>query len=168
MRRGTNINSSPPDETFRYCGKRGPPPRLAFIILLKVVPVPLGPPIPQPPARKHCTGDRVHNGKTTSKRICAPSAATFFSQSCEKQIPTKTNARLNQSGMGFGWNLLAGAKPLYHASCCKTRHMPRTVSRDPVARGHGNTVSLATVQITVRSLATCWVPATDCFVTVTE
>ena len=38
-----------------------------------------------------------------------------------------------------------------HASCCKTRHMPRTVSRDPVARGHGNTVSLATVQITVRS-----------------
>ena len=75
----------------------------------------------------------------------------IFSQSCKTQNPSKTNACLNQSGMGFAWNLLAGTKPLYHTSCCKTRHMPRTVSRDPVARGHGNTVSLATVQITVRS-----------------
>ena len=75
----------------------------------------------------------------------------IFSQSCKKQNPSKTNACLNQSGMGFAWNLLAGTKPLYHTSCCKTRHMPSTVSRDPVARGHGNTVSLATVQITVRS-----------------
>ena len=56
VRTVTNINSSTGHETLRYCGRPLPPPRLAFVILLKVVPVPLGPPIPQSPARKHCTG----------------------------------------------------------------------------------------------------------------
>ena len=56
VRTRTNINSSPGHETPRYCGRPGPPPRLALIILLKLVPIPLGPPTPQPPARKHCTG----------------------------------------------------------------------------------------------------------------
>ena len=31
----------------------------------------------------------------------------IFSQSCKKQNPSKTNACLNQSGMGFAWNLRA-------------------------------------------------------------
>ena len=49
-------NSSTGHETPRYCGRPLPPPRLAFIILLKVIPVPVGQPIPQSPARQHCTG----------------------------------------------------------------------------------------------------------------
>ena len=51
----------------------------------------------------------------------------IFSQSCKKQNPSKTNACLNQSGMGFAWNLLAGTKPLYHTSC------------DPLLSGAGPT-----------------------------
>ena len=51
----------------------------------------------------------------------------IFSQSCQKQNPSKTNACLNQSGMGFAWNLLAGTKPLYHTSC------------DPLLSGAGPT-----------------------------
>ena len=92
IRRGTNINSSPPDETPRYCGKRAPPPRLAFIILLMVVPIPLGPPTPQPQARKHCTGvlraSRENNFQTNLRTICG----NIFNQSCERQLSTKTNA----------------------------------------------------------------------------
>ena len=50
VRTVTNINSSTGHETPRYCGRPLPPPRLAFIILLKVVPIPVGPPTPQSPA----------------------------------------------------------------------------------------------------------------------
>ena len=52
------------------------------------------------------------------------------SQSCEKQITSKFHACLNQSGMGFACDLLAGAAPLYHASRNNNRRMPKTVSRD--------------------------------------
>ena len=47
---------------------------------------------PQPPARKHCTGvpraSRENNFQTNLRAICG----NIFSQSCEKQISTKTNA----------------------------------------------------------------------------
>ena len=56
VRSGTNKNSSTTHETPPYCGRVVPPPRLALIILLKAVPVPLGPPTAQSPARQHCTG----------------------------------------------------------------------------------------------------------------
>ena len=56
VRSGTNKLSSTTHETPPYFGRVVPPPRLAFIILLKAVPVPLGPPTAQPPARQHCTG----------------------------------------------------------------------------------------------------------------
>ena len=57
-----------------------------------------------------------------------------FSPRSESAIYCTSRQSTLQSGMGFGWNLLAGTKPLYRASCCKTRHMPRTVSRDLVAK----------------------------------
>ena len=69
--------------------------------------------------------------QTTPRTICDD----ICGQSCQKQIATKTHACLNQSGMGFGCDLLAGAQLLYHASCEKSRHMSTIVSRNVVARG---------------------------------
>ena len=69
--------------------------------------------------------------QTTPRTICD----NICGQSCKKQIATKTHACLNQSGMGFGCDLLAGAQLLYHASCEKSRHMSTIVSRNVVARG---------------------------------
>ena len=56
VRSGTNKFSSTTHETPPYCGRVVPPPRLALIMLLRAVPVPLGPPTAQSPARQHCTG----------------------------------------------------------------------------------------------------------------
>ena len=56
VRSGTNKFSRTTHETLPYFGRVVPRPRLAFIILLKAAPVPLGPPTVQSPARQHCTG----------------------------------------------------------------------------------------------------------------
>ena len=59
--------------------------------------------------------------QTTPRTICD----NICGQSCKKQIATKTHACLNQSGMGFGCDLLAGAQLLYHASCEKVGICPQ-------------------------------------------